>query len=409
MEKLLRFLGVCGCTGAIFGIVLVLNRGEPVEDRKAPFGIENNPVKLEAAGTQRFVIAPYLQFPTRTSITIMWETDVPGTSEVAYGIGALVKTQARPADATMHEVTLTDLKPNTAYIYRTTTTFAGGQKLTSDLLTFQTAVDPASAFSFILIGDTQKNPHMTGKIAELAWKRRPNFVVHLGDVVDNGEDKNEWVHELFGPCRNLFSRVAVFPAIGNHEKNDPQYYRYFALPRPEYYYRYRYGNADFFSIDTNKKVGPGSEQYEWLDRELAQSDATWKFVYHHHPAYSSDENDWGDTWKGTASSQGDLNARQLVTLYEKHHVDMVFNGHIHLYERTWPLRAGKVDRKQGVIYLTSGGGGGTLENFAPVPTWFKAECRSDFHFCHVSIQGRRLSLRAIDQRDILFDLLDMEK
>jgi acid phosphatase type 7 len=405
MANLFRLLASGVLTAAIVAGALLLRDSGDARDAKPA----KAPVKPDPPGAPRFLIAPYLQFPTRTSITIMWETDLPGRSEVEYGVGALVKKMAGPDGVTNHEIQLTNLKPNTAYLYRTTTIFADGQTLVSELLTFQTAVDPDSAFSFILIGDTQKNPKMTKKIAELAWRRRPNFVVHLGDVVDNGPDKNEWLYELFGPCRNLFARVAVFPAIGNHEKNHDYYYRYFALPAPEYYYRYRYGNADFFSIDTNKNVDAGSEQYDWLDRELGRSDAAWKFVYHHHPAYSSDENDWGDTWKGAKSSQGDPNVRRLVPLYEKHHVDMVFNGHIHLYERTWPLRAGKVDRKNGVIYVTSGGGGGGLENFAPVPTWFKAECRSDFHFCHISIQGRRLSLRAIDQRDVLFDLLDIEK
>jgi hypothetical protein len=275
-------------------------------------------------------------------------------------------------------------------------------------LTFQTAVGPESAFSFVLIGDTQKNPKVTGQIATLAWQRRPNFVVHLGDVVDNGPDKNEWAHELFGPCRELFGRVAVFPCIGNHERNHAHYYRYFSLPAPEYYYRYSYGNSDFFVLDTNKRMGPASEQVRWLDAELGKSRARWKFVYHHHPAYSSDDDDFGNTWKGQKSTEGDLNVRKLVPIYEKHNVDAVFNGHIHVYERTWPIRAGKVDPK-GVVYITSGGGGGRLENFSPVPTWFKAQVRSDYHFCYITIHGGRLELRAFDHRGNLFDTFGMEK
>jgi acid phosphatase type 7 len=250
----------------------------------------------------------------------------------------------------------------------------------------------------------------TARIADAAWKRRPNFVMHLGDVVDNGKDKSEWVEELFRPCAELFSRVAVFPAIGNHEQNDPQYYKYFAVPAPKYHYRYRYGNADFFSIDTNKKkLGKGSEQYEWLDGELAKSDAKWKIVYHHHPCYSSDNDDFGDTFKGKKSSFGDPRVQSLIPLYEKHKVDIVFNGHIHVYERTWPLRGGKVDRKNGTIYITSGGGGGSLEDFTPTPTWFKAQTRSVYHYCYITIHGGRLSLRVFDENDTLFDTMELDK
>jgi predicted phosphodiesterase len=355
-----------------------------------------------------FVVAPYLQYATRTSITILWETSHPGSSVVRYGVGALSKTKEGDKDATLHKVTLADLEPNTPYVYQVSST-GPGMALTGPLLTFGTAVGPDDAFSFVLIGDTQKNPSVTRKIATLAWQRRPNFVAHLGDVVDNGPDKREWVHELFEPCKELFSRVPVYPCIGNHEKNHAHYYRYFALPAPEYRYHYRYGNADFFSIDTNKRVGPSSEQYRWLDAQLAKSDAKWKFVYHHHPAYTSDSDDYGDTFKGKPSNQGDANARRLVALYEKHNVDIVFNGHIHVYERTWPLRAGKVDRSKGVLYVTSGGGGGALEDFSPVPTWFKAQCRSDYHFCYATIHGGRLCFKAFDHQGMLFDTFDLEK
>ncbi len=398
---MVRRLLAAGLGGLLLVAVLVAGRPAP-ETRAAP---EEPPREREFA---HFVVEPYLQFATPTSITVMWETSFPGTSVVRYGAGALTQAKEGAKDATLHEVALTDLQPNTPYVYQVTTEGPGG-KLTSALLTFGTAVGPDDAYSFVLFGDTQKNPAVTKTIATLAWQRRPNFVVHLGDVVDNGPDKREWVHELFGPCKELFSRVPVYPCIGNHEKDHAHYYRYFALPAPEYYYRYRYGNADIFVLDSNKSLAPGSEQYRWLDEQLAKSDARWKFCYHHHPAYSSDDDDFGDTWKGAKSAQGDKNVRSIVPLYEKHHVDVVFNGHIHVYERTWPLRAGKVDRDKGVLYVTSGGGGGKLENFAPVPTWFKAQCRSDYHFCYVTVHGGRFSLKAFDSHGMLFDAFDIDK
>jgi hypothetical protein len=232
--------------------------------------------------------------------------------------------------------------------------------------------------------------------------------MHLGDVVDNGPDKKEWVEELFRPSAELLGRVPVFPCIGNHEKDHAHYYRYFSLPKPEYYYRYRYGNADFFVIDTNRKVVPGTEQYRWLDQELASSTAKWKFVYHHHPVYSSDDNDYGDTWHGS-SSLGDMKHRPLAALYEKHHVDIAFNGHIHLYERTWPIRGGKVNPAGGVIYVTSGGGGGKLENLGPTPSFFKAEARVDHHYCYVTIHGGTFQFKAFDQNGMLFDSFALSK
>jgi predicted phosphodiesterase len=401
-----RLLSVGACL-LVFGLAFAF-RPQAVQPVEAA---DDTP---KSADSPSFLIAPYLQFATRTSITVMWETDVPATSEVAYGTTVPVAEKAVAKEmTTIHEVALTGLRPNTKYWYQAASTTADGKVLTGKLLTFATAVDDDSAFSFAVIGDTQKNPKVTGKIAKLMYDRRPNFAIHCGDVVDNGPDKKEWVHELFGPAQELFGRVALFPCIGNHEKNHAYYYQYFSLPAPEYYYKYRYGNAEFFVLDTNKRASlkPGGEQFTWLDRELAKSVAKWKFAYHHHPAYSSDSDDYGNTITGKGPfTLGDPNVQNnLVQLYEKYNVDVVFNGHIHLYERTWPLRGGKVDRKSGVVYVTSGGGGGTLEDFGPTPTWFKAETRVDFHFCYVTIQGGEFHLKAFDQEGRLFDYLDLQK
>jgi predicted phosphodiesterase len=356
-----------------------------------------------------FEVAPYLQFATTDSMTILWETSAPADSVIEFGPNVL-RTQklARPERSGMHSVTLASLQPQTQYVYRVHSTDDRGQSVHTEWRSFLTAVPTDAPYSFAIVGDTQNNPRMTAQIARLMWERRPHFVMHCGDVVDEGPEKHRWVDELFRPCATLFAQVPVFPTIGNHERNHANYYKYFHVPEPKYYYRYRYGNADFFSIDSNRPLVPGSEQYTWLDRELAKSDARWKFVYHHHPAWSSDNDDYGDTSKGPGRA-GDVNVRNLIALYEKHHVDIVFNGHIHLYERSRPVRAGKVDRKNGILYITSGGGGGALDNVGPVPQWFKAQVLVDFHYCYVTIDGGHLEFRAFDHRNMLFDSFDLDK
>ncbi len=285
-----------GLTGAIRDVQLIPS-AVPAEKIAAHFRA-NQPPAASPADTVKFVIEPYLQYVTRTGITVMAETDVPAACTVEYGLSIPLSESVKveKPDA-MHEVKLTGLQPKTRYVYRVVCTNAAGKRLESKYLTFMTAVDADDAWSFAVIGDTQKNPKITGKVAKGMWERRPHFVLHNGDVVDNGRDKKEWTDELFKPCNDLFGRVACFPTIGNHEKNDPQYYKYFSLPAPEYYYSYTYGNAEFFSLDTNKRVGPGTEQYQWLEKALAASTATWKICYHHHPCYSSDSDDFGDTFK----------------------------------------------------------------------------------------------------------------
>ena len=395
--------GVVGCVVAVAAVAAV---------RNAPAGAGLLPGLLPAVAQAgpRFVVEPYLQFATRTGMTIMWETDVPCTAVVEYGTKFPPDRVAKAEKPdTMGEVPLAGLEPKTKYFYRVVCTDAGGKVLEGKPLTFFTACDPSDAFSFTVVGDTQRNPAVTGKIAKLMWDRRPNFVIHCGDVVDDGAAKWQWTGDLFKPGNELFGRVPVFPCIGNHEKNHDHYYKYFSLPKPEYHYSFKYGNAEFFVLDTNtlRDLTEKGEQYKWLDRALAASDAKWKFCYHHHPAYSSDSDDYGDTFKGPTTA-GDTRVRPLLALYEKHKVDIVFNGHIHLYERTWPIKGGKVDRT-GVIHVTSGGGGGKLEDFSPTPAFFKQEGRVDFHFCYVTIHQGAFHFKAFDQEGRLFDHFSLNK
>lgn len=361
------------------------------------------------SGAAWFVVAPYLQYPTMDSIIVSWETsrEVPG--RVEFGTTTPFQDKVLVKPGTMHAATISGLKPGTSYFYRVVCEDPAGGELASPILSFQTDPGPGSTFVFATIGDTQKNPRITGQVATLALENRPAFVIHVGDVVDNGADKAEWVNELFRPCQELFGRIPVLPCIGNHERNHKHYYQYFSLPEPEYHYSFRYGDAEFFSIDSNKPLIPGSAQHSWLAKALAESKAKWKICFHHHPAYSSDSDDYGNTFAGKPSRLGDMNPRLLLPLYERHGVDLVLNGHVHLYERTHPIKGGKVDMKEGIVHLTTGGGGGGLENFTPHSTWIKAVGRVDYHTCLIQVDGQSIHLKAYDKDGILFDTWSRNK
>jgi len=308
----------------------------------------------------------------------------------------------------IHTLRLTGLKPETQYFYRVSVTDSEKRNLDDELHTFQTANHRETPFAFAIISDTQDNPAVAGKVARMARGQRPNFVLHPGDLVGTGSSPADWTEEFFPSLHPLISQVALFPVLGNHEQNARYYYDYMDLPEPEYYYEFEYGNAHFFMIDTNKKVDVDSEQYKWLDHALAKSTATWKFVCHHHPPYSSDEDDYGDLWKGK-SSHGDLRVRELAALYDKHHVDIVWTGHIHSYERTWPIENQRVVDVGGTIYMITGGGGGRLETPGPTRPWFQNNVRHGHHYCMVAINGRVLEFKAFDLEGRLFDTMKIEK
>ena len=355
------------------------------------------------------LVAPYLQFATQTSMTVMWHTSATATSVVHYGETDACTSSVELNPSRIHEVTLKDLKPNTQYFYRVESVTPGGKSYESEAAAFRTAVDQDTPYAFAVISDTQGNPTVSKQIAELAWGQRPSFVLHSGDLVSTGSDHNHWLEHFFPGMRPLINHVPFYPVLGNHEQNANHYYNYVSLPQPEYYYTFRYGNCQFFMIDTNQKVDPESTQYQWLEQELKKSTTRWKFVCHHHPPYSSDENDYGNLWKTNKGTQGDLRARALVPLYEEHGVDIVWNGHIHSYERTWRIRKGKAVESNAPFYMITGGGGGGLETPGPTRPFFQNNVRRGHHYVMVHINGGSLELKSYTLDDRLFDNLQIEK
>lgn len=368
-------------------------------------GVGAKPVKFD------FAIQPYLQNVTKNSITVMWETTRPGSSVVNFGETAKVETKSVDQKRTyIHEVTLDDLQPETQYFYRIASKDDQGEELTGEVLTFQTANHAETPFTFAIMSDTQGNPEVSGKFAKMAWAHRPNFLMHPGDLVSTGTVDSQWKNQFFPSMHPLIGRVAFFPVLGNHEVNARNYYDYMSLPSPEYYYQFTYGNTDFFMLDTNKNVDPNSEQYKWLDKALSKSKAEWKIVCHHHPAYSSDENDYGDLWKTNKSTQGDPRVKKLTKLYDKHAVDIVWCGHIHSYERTWSVKDGKpVAEGDGPMYMITGGGGGSLETAGPFKPGFQNNVRHGHHYCLVSINRGTLEFKAFDIDGRMFDCFKRTK
>ncbi|MDG2424677.1 MAG: metallophosphoesterase [Phycisphaerales bacterium] len=354
-------------------------------------------------------VPPFLQYATGDSIRIVFETTRPVTGVVRYGETSEFNREKQITKPLMlGEIVLDELNPDEPYFYQVDLTDDGDQKLKTEIMTFQAAAPRGKPIAFAILSDTQDNPTVSAQLSEHIWEQRPGFLVHPGDLTGTGSRKGDWTEEFFPGMNGLLGRVTMYPVLGNHEQDARHYYKYMSLPEPEYYYSFSQGDADFFMIDTNRNVAPDSEQYIWLDDALSKSDAKWKFVVHHHPPYSSDENDYGDTWKGRGT-RGDLRARKLTTLYDKYGVDLVLNGHIHSYERTWPIDGGRVVDDGGVIYTITGGGGGGLETPGPSRPSFNNTVRRGHHYCMVRINGDTLEFFAYDLDNQLFDHMRVDK
>ncbi len=368
-------------------------------------------------------VGPYLQHVTKTSMTIMWETDKPCTSTIKFGKSRFLPRRKKgepkpsaPLDQQVssqevkmiHELVIEDLTPQTDYFYQAYSLDNDKQEVRSEILTFQTAVNDESAFAYVVMGDSRTYPKRFKVLAEKVYAERPNFVLNVGDVVSDGMKKDEWITEYLDPAAKLMERVPTYVAIGNHERNASWFYQYSSYPAPENYYSFDYGNAHFTIIDSNADLSPESKQLEWIKKDISSSAAKWKFVAHHHPPFSSDKDDYGNT-DFSSSRKGDHRVQSLIPIYEKYGVDVVWCGHIHDYERTWPIRDGKVDQDKGVVYIQAGGGGAELEYFAPSRSWFTAKVLRNWQYCLVTIHDGTFSMMAYDIDGKMYDFLELKK
>jgi hypothetical protein len=349
-----------------------------------------------------YTAGPYLNYAQQTKMNILWETDQPAKAIIKYGkTEEFGKTKVIDDYKRKHEIQLTNLEPETRYFYEVSSISAQSDEIDSGILTFFTAVDEETSFSFVAVGDTEGRPFINDKVSDAIWGKRPNFVVMLGDLTDGGTKTHryEWTHEYFTGVTQLASRLPFFPVPGNGEDDLVWYNHYHYLPEPEGYYKFSYGNAEFFMINSNERksgLTKGGEQYKWLVEQLANSDATWKFVSHHHSPYTSEQDDYGDTWETSETEYGDVNMRKLLPLYEKYDVDMVFYAHIHSYERSWPMKNNKIDRDDGIVFIQAGGAGGNLADHGPTPTWFNVKKESGYHFTYLNIFKNTLEFSMYD-------------
>lgn len=365
------------------------------------------------------LVSPYVQWVTGDEVTIMWETSHMCRGVVRWGEDANCKREAvEDQPRRLHQVTLRGLDPDMMYYYRAETPATEGHvpaeyvgtTISSEVRTVQTATPQDQPQAFVVICDTQANGPVVRQVAEAAWALRPHFAILGGDLVTTGTTKSHWTDHYFPNMEPLISRVMVYPVLGNHERDATLYYDYMHLPEPEYYYTFRRGNIQFFMLDSNKSMAKDSEQYAWLNKELAASDAMWKICVHHHPPYSSDD-DYSNNWKGSVRN-GTFGAREvwpLLELYDKYAVDLVWSGHIHSYERSWPLRAGKPVEDGGTIYMVTGGAGGNLETTGPYRTNFQHRVRRGHHYCYVTVHGGQLDIKAFDLDGRLFDQIVINK
>ena len=323
---------------------------------------------------------PYLSCVTQNSIIVSWHTDIACPSIVNYGetsdYGLTVEDTVA---TTAHSLKLTDLLPSTLYHYQV----VYGDTATGDF-TFRTAVTFDEPFRFVAYGDCRTGHYDHIDVVNRIIALDPYFVLNTGDLVENGYSETDWRNYflVISSLTSFSQNYPIYSALGNHENESPLYYNYFYLPHnnpdsTEAYYSFDYGNSHFICLDTEIPYTVGSKQYTWLEQDLqaASSTATFIFVFFHKPPYSS----------GAVHGSNISVRNTLCPLFEQYGVDMVFNGHDHIYERTIPIN--------GVTYVVTGGGGAPLYNVG-TSSW-TAYSEKTYHCCLITVDANSFFLEMV--------------
>ncbi len=333
-----------------------------------------------SASTPRtFLHGPYLALGGETTMTVVWTTSAPAQGWVEYWKDEDQTFSAGDTGAsTMHQVKLDSLQPDTKYSYRV---ICGND--TSAPASFMTAPEPGTDFAFAVYGDTRTHRDAHVAVLRAMAKFGPRFVLNTGDLVASNTPANwdDFFTDLCDSTSVGFS-TPYYATPGNHESGD-MYYQDMVLPRDnltrtEEYYSFTCGDVFVLALNSEIAYDSASAQYRWLTAELASPaarSARFRIAFWHRPPYS------------TSRHGSDLKVRaSLCKPVEEGRVDVVFNGHDHVYERTVPIN--------GTTYVTTGGGGAPLYEFNADSDWV-AYKESATHFCLVSVRGKTLTVAMI--------------
>ena len=395
-----------------------------------------------------FQIAPYLQpgdDPAGGPLALLWQTDVETS---VWSVQVRDRAEAAWVNVESPEVRRFDLENLAPFqLYRAfleqthspVRQAVGQYRVLRDQIPvfhaeFSRKRASGAAERIVVLGDCASATSEQKAIAFQVYQARPDYAVVTGDIVYTYGRVSEYLDHFF-PIYNagqasettgapLLRSIPFYAAPGNHDlvmgdldlyPDALAYFYYWSQPLngpleglgergvpilrgaqakqeafrlaagPAYprmaSFSFDKGPIHWTVLDSNRYVDwTDPERLDWLRQDLngpAAQRAAWRFVVFHHPPFQSSHAHAEDQWM-----------RRLAPLFEAAGVAVVFNGHVHNYQRSCPMEfvpdtsealqnletvAGQwtLDRgfdgvsnihPRGVIYMVTGGGGARLYN-----------------------------------------------
>ena len=437
-----------------------------------------------------FLVKPYLQIgksPSPQSLQLLWHAAVSNDIWLVEYKSTNADEWKKSEDQasskiavagiepfTVHSTSITGLMPGSTFMYRVSKN--GKLVFSSEAKSLKS---PEQSYRIAISGDIGAGNNTARKMAYEIHKIKPDMVTIAGDIVYNRGLVSEYTTRYW-PVYNkddadtlgapLMRSIPFVAAVGNHDALTRDlnafpgalaYFHFWDQPlngpigkeggafvpilvgsdanKKAFYhgagekyprmtnFSFDYGNAHWTVIDSDPYVDwNDSTLRDWLAKDLAAAaNATWRFVLYHHPCFNS-----------SRAHYEQQQMRLIAPILEKGKVDLVFSGHVHNYQRTYPLtfipdnlgnqlvagtsniKTGKVvngrwtlDKKfdgkrntkpNGVIYIVTGAGGQGLynpEQTTNTDSWqkFTVKFESRVHtFTLMDVNGSTLVLRQVD-------------
>jgi hypothetical protein len=456
-----------------------------------------------SASAQQILVSPYIQPGNASTLdseqkVIIWQTDsIAGKFSVEYGKspGGYVSAEVKATNLhlgnrqlILYRAVLPNLEFDQQYYYRVS--MMAKPIIEAD---FETrSKKPASRF--VVFGDCGVGSPAEAEIAYQVYLKKPEFILIAGDNVYSRGQVSEYLQKYFpyynredaGPDKGapLMRSIPFYLSPGNHDvaaadlakyPDGLACYYYFDLPLNGPVFKntviatgteeqvaafrqvtgsrfpgmsnfsFDHGNVHITCLDSNPHINANDpELISWIENDVKSSKATWKIVAFHHPGFNSSNAHYEGQWM-----------RALAPVFERSGVDLVMNGHVHNYQRSYPLHfepkkdstgkpeigsngRGRVDgkftfdkkfngkkktRPKGVIYIVTGAGGAGLYDTAfsnkpkswvhtPAENWmpFTVKLISHTHsFSMIETEKDRLILQQFDTKGKELDKIVLTK
>ena len=299
--------------------------------------------------------------------------------------------------ANVNKVSVTGLKADASYEYQ-----VGSGDSWSQTAVFHGGAVENAGQKFFLLGDIQAEDrtNITNIFNKLKVGQY-DFGIQTGDAVDKPTSYRETAETIDLLCAGNLGDTDVIHVLGNHEFEGDAHAdivgSIFDLPvhTPGSCWSTTYGNVYVAIVNYSGDVSDMKTAMDWLVQDAQASNATWKILTVHQPAYYT--NATGGSAPMTA---------YVPAAAEKAGINVVFSGHDHSFARTNPLKNGEVDAEDGVYYYICGSSGEKSYPISSKDTFdydkIFAQATTDFNAVYLSVETDKSQMK-INVYDVLTD------